>query len=126
MRNAVNLLATFMAAQPRQVTVISSSVEQRMKAQLPTHDPQRQQMVVDRMVDRWTFWSKLQGPRPIQFPLRDDRQLRSFMGIRRQCLEWADTIAVASGGRPLTWLSPGVPVYAARPEWASTTPGCTR
>ena len=115
MRNAINLLATFMAGRPSANIALDGRIEQQMKAQLSTFDVRRQQLLVDRMVDRWRFWSRRTGPNPFQFPLRDDRHVLVFMGFNRQCLEWANTIAISAGGRSARWLSPGVSLYAVRP-----------
>jgi hypothetical protein len=37
-----------------------------------------------------------------------DQQTLDFLDIRKQCLEWADSIAMASGGRPKNYGSAGV------------------
>jgi hypothetical protein len=115
MRSAINLLAHFMIGQRRDVTAIRSRIELQMKALLTNHDAMRRQLLVDRMFDRWTFWSRQSGSHAFGFPLRDDRQLLAFMGINRQCLEWVNAIGFASGGRQLRRLSPGVPLHDSRP-----------
>ena len=91
MRNAINLLAHFMTGQSQDVTVIRRRIEPQIQARLSLHDVRSRQLLVDRMFDRWTCWSK-HGSRGFGFPLRDDGQLLSFMGINRQS---------ASGSMPL-------------------------
>jgi hypothetical protein len=113
MRRAIRRYADYLNNRTPGMTL--THVQELMKTDLTTYDAMRRQMLVNRMIDRWNVWSRYVGPLPFQMPPRDDQQLLYFMGIRRQCLEWVDTIARNAGGRALNYSAVAVPATSARP-----------
>jgi hypothetical protein len=106
MRRALVRWANFVTGRTRGLT--AAQVKEQMKGELTTYDAARRQMLVDRMVERWNFWSGFTGPMPFTMPPHDDPQVLAFMGIRKQCLEWVDTVAQNAGGRALNYSAAAV------------------
>lgn len=94
----------------------AAQVQAQMKRDLSaTYDATRQTALVNRIVEVWERRFSIIGP-PAPPPRQGDNQgVMDFMGIRKQCLEWADTLAQNAGGRGLTYSAAAVSASAARP-----------
>ncbi len=73
----------------------------------PSYDPTRKQALVDEIVRVYDLKVSSNGGLRVQPPTTDQATL-GFLGIRKQCLEWANSIALAQGGSARGYGSPSV------------------
>ena len=82
----------------------------QIKAQMATdfagsaYDSLRRSMLANQIVDRYNAAVRLG---PVRLPANDNDTLW-FLGIRKQCVEWAMTTAISAGGRSKNYSAAGV------------------
>jgi hypothetical protein len=68
------------------------------------YDQTRRSMLVNQVVDRYNAAVRFG---PVRVPTTDNDTL-SFLGIRKQCLEWAMTTAISAGGQSKNYYAVGI------------------
>lgn len=63
---------------------------------ITVYDASRRSMLADRAIARVNERLRYAGP---YLPLRQEQETLDAYGIRKQCIEWAATIAISQGGR---------------------------
>lgn len=114
MRAATNRYYNWYWANP-QTRVALAQIKTTMKADFngSLYDAPRKQSLVDEIVR--VYDAAVVRNRVRVQPPATDQAMMGFLGVRKQCLEWAVSIALASGGQARGYNSPGVALANQRP-----------
>lgn len=80
-----------------------SQVRASMEQELSTYDATRRRLLVDRIIGEFGKYALPGGP-----SYRTDQAVLTFLGIRRQCLEFAATVGLEAGGQARGYSSTSI------------------
>ena len=105
MRAAISRYHNWYATNPtRRPTLDQIKAQMMLDFGGSAYDQTRRSMLVSQIVDRYNAAVRLG---PVRVPIAANDTL-SFLGIRKQCLEWAMTTAISAGGQSRNYYAAGV------------------